>query len=174
VPDSAALNSTPQRGPWRGFFGSNLSKTRILNTYNSNDFALQTAWYASQTLQKPNVGLLGLGADSRSVQFWGRLANTDQTEEGTFSNVGSHSNLIRQWAELAHWFPSLSGPLGAGSFPNFPAGSGSQNCKFTGFVTKAGPTDSHSFMGSMPLSTVWQPWQYTKDFMHGTTPACSQ
>jgi hypothetical protein len=124
-----------------------------------------------QEFQKPDTGFLGLGADSRKVQFWGRLANTDSNEEIVFGG-GSHSNVLRQWAELAHWFPALSGPMGLKNFPNLPAQSGSRNCNFSG--SNQGLSESHGYMQASPYSTVWSKWKNIKEFLNGQDSGCSE
>lgn len=177
VPDNDE-GGVPQRGPWKGFFGANLRNTAILNTYNANDWVLNNTWYWKQSRQEPNVGPLGLFTDDRQGQYWAVLQNTDSMEEAVFASVGSHSNIIRQWAELAYWFKSLSGPIGSRHFPNFSMQS--KNCNFTQFAPPPLVPDldadarTHGYMHSQPFSKVALPWTHVQKFMHGAEPDCDK
>jgi hypothetical protein len=163
-------DATPRRGPWRGLFAGNIDRARILNAYNSTDQVLRIdgilspsvdlhAWYACQLLQKPNVGLLGVENDSRTVQFWGLLAGTDAQQEYLWDfQHGTHANVIRQWAELAHWFPSVSGP--AGSRP--VGGLANEDMRSYG---GDGGFSSHTYMGAAPFSTVWGAYAAYRAFL---------
>src|SRR5260370_1214886 len=46
----------PQRGPWQGFFAGNLTKTNIVNAFNTGDQIVQYVWRLMQLEQKPNYG----------------------------------------------------------------------------------------------------------------------
>jgi hypothetical protein len=67
----------------------------------------------SQTTQEPFVGPLGLADDRNDigVQYWASLRDTDGSQESIWGQPCSsltdfqHSNIVRQWAELAYWFP---------------------------------------------------------------------
>jgi hypothetical protein len=124
----------PHRGPWRGFFARNLEKVRTLtNTFNPTDQALRIdkpyqlmldvvngqvpqqiyAWYLNQRFQKPDVGLIGAEADNDLTQFWATLGIKLNDEEYLWGGTtDKHFNITRQWAELAHWFPSRSEAAG--------------------------------------------------------------
>jgi len=41
----------PQRGPWQGFFAGNLTKTNIVNAFNTGDQIVQYVWRLMQLEQ---------------------------------------------------------------------------------------------------------------------------
>jgi hypothetical protein len=147
VPRSGASGS-PERGPWRGFFASNIERTIIYNTYNATDFLLYLAWPTSVRAQKPNFGPLGILADNRATQFWALLPNTGPEEEYLWNFGGTHSNMTRQWAELAHWFPPLSLAAGQAFHANL------RNWDFSPWGGVS-PALSHGYMTGRPLPDVW-------------------
>ncbi len=194
VPPLDLSGTTPRRGPWRGFFAGNRARTTILNTWNGTDQALRIddgfaqyqgllglppelfptnfrlyVWYLCQTLQKPTVrgGLdlgLGLRPDNRSVQFWARLKDANSLEEYTWSG-GNHANITRQWAELAYWFPALSGAAGAtpiAVLQNQPfrqyGGDDSANAEYASFT-------SHTYMTTKAFHEVWGAYGRLRDFL---------
>ncbi len=176
VLDSAAFNSTPQRGPWRGFFAGNLSKTKIINTFNTNDGTLLGVWRDTELLQEPDVGVLGLFSDNILTQFWSTLASTDGGQESLWAAPCTslancqHSNIIRQWAELAYWFPSRSGAAGSGPLtsmqsldftsyaPPIPPGCGA--FPLSAICAGLGYTDpTHSYLELSPYPMVFKAWQ---------------
>jgi hypothetical protein len=159
----------PERGPWRGLFAGNLERTRFLNAYNRDDQVLRIdgvvspsfdlhAWYTCQIIQKPNVGPLGLAEEGRSVQFWALLEDTDASQEYLWGFQGIHANITRQWAEVAHWFPAVSGP--AGSRPV----AGMQNEDMRAFAGNSG-FGSHTYMTSKALPIVWNGYAAYRKFL---------
>ncbi|MBN1571323.1 MAG: hypothetical protein JXA73_26040 [Acidobacteria bacterium] len=160
VPNTDPFVCTTQRGPWKAFFADNKLRTTIINTYNAQDSVLNVWWKEAQILQKPYVGFLGLGWDSRYVQYWASLSNTGGDQETIWSNDCSnnvalcqHSNIIRQWAELAYWFRPLSVAAGTKSIADI------QNIEFTGFgESSSNPTPSHSYLKIRPFSVVFDAW----------------
>lgn len=115
--------------------------------------------------------------DNSSVQYWGTLPGTDGSQESLWSNpptcsplLGScgHSNLIRQWAELAYWFPSLS--FAAGNRDLTGLGITSQNLggnngapsvlDFANFASDSQAfEDSHDYTYTVPFSHVYPAFQ---------------
>ncbi len=179
VPDSDS-GGVPQRGPWLGFFAANPSRVAMMNTFSNNDTILGIVsgvigvWYAAQTTEKPNSngntnGVTLLPAITTNYsdeiqQYWARLSNTDGTQEAVWNNVCAvasackHSNIIRQWAELAYWFPATASAVG-----NHVASS-MTNYDFTQFDSLSlnllkdfGPT--HSYLKVAPYPSVWGAWQ---------------
>jgi len=49
--------------------------------------------------------------------FWARLPNTTPNQFPLWADGADHWNILRQWAELSYWFPSLSGPAGLAPQP---------------------------------------------------------
>jgi hypothetical protein len=162
-PEAVPTGTLPSRGPWRGFFADNAARTHIINTYNTTDYVLGTAWWTMQQAQKPNVGPLGLGSDSISRQFWGKMDNTGVDEQFPWQpnddlpiNNDAHANVVRQWAELAHWFPSMTLPAGYGVLSSDV--DTIQNIDFTPFGGPGGPANtliSHSYMTGKDFFEVW-------------------
>jgi hypothetical protein len=175
VPDSAPFNSSPQRGPWRGFFAGNLSKTHMVNTYNAGDGTLIEPWGILQLWQEPFVGFLGFSKDDQSVQFWANLLSTDGSQESAWgqppcSTVGAcqHSNIIRQWAELSYWFPSRSEAAGLRPL------RGIQSIDFsmyapppssTNFGLLAFSAGTHSYLKKSPYPNVFPAWQQIRSVL---------
>jgi hypothetical protein len=154
------------RGPWLGFFNGNVSKTKVFNTFNSGDGVLSIVWVAKETIQTPNTAILGLQAESLlsgDIPFWATLRNTDLEENLVFGDQPANSsNIIRQWAELAHWFPSVSRATGQGTLPTIA------NIDFSSFapdVSKQPKSilESHSYMTILPLNQVWCGFQKYRD-----------
>lgn len=147
-------------------------------TYNALDGVLLQDWAATELAQEPFVGPLGLSSDTddSSTQFWASLMSTDGAQEVVWGQECSslsncqHSNIIRQWAELAFWFPSRSDaagvrPLGGVQSFNFtqyapplPTGCGpipfSSGC---GLLVFSAPT--HSYLKVSPYPSVYPAWQ---------------
>jgi hypothetical protein len=151
IPDDGSIGATPQRGSWRGVFEDNLDRTVVLNTFNVHDRVLQISWYETQLLQKPFLGLLGLASDDRHTQFWGRLYNTGPDQEYLWGFSGSgHMNVIRQWAELAYWFPAVSAATGTAGQLKL------RNTDFSRFGDFISPIDGHSYLRTRPFAEVWE------------------
>jgi len=125
----------------------------------------------SEKQQKPYVGLLGLQTDEDDsvVQFWAALLNTDSGQEALWGsstgcniNTCQHSNIVRQWAELAYWFPARSHALGSNAFSLLPALS---NVDFTPYSPPSAAlftitnTSTHSYLATNPYSTEYQAWK---------------
>jgi hypothetical protein len=100
--------------------------------------------------------------DTRGESFWAKLNFTTSLENSVFppsAQVPTQTNIVRQWAELSQWFPSLT--LSAGSLPvlSLVGGSGNDyNLKDNG---SSGPLDldprpTHTYLYSRPMSSVWQ------------------
>ena len=150
-PSTLGADSTPHAGPWRGFFAENRAKTRIVNTFHSADTILgPLVWQASQRLQKPNVGFLGVLPDFRYSQFWGQLDNTSAAEQIVFATPSAaNAAVVRQWAELAHWFPATSvaaGRVTIGEAIDFSSAAPNG-------VTNA--VLSHSYMTGLEIYRAW-------------------
>jgi hypothetical protein len=169
-------SATPQRGPWQGFFSANPGRAKISNTYNSFDQVLGGAlalWQASQTVQKPDSSLVGLGntipippdlhasGDNRQIQFWARLADTGADQEYLWGFNGSHANITRQWAELAYWFGSLS--YAAGN--EFITGISGNSNFGTQCAGGAGVATSHTYMSDLPYPNVWSCYAQYKQIL---------
>lgn len=167
APDTADSNSPPQRGPWRGFFGKNRTKTRMINTFNTNDSVLQS-WYTNRVII-PQTGPLGLFSDSRHQNFWAKLKNTGSEEDAIFGDGLTHSNIVRQWAELAYWFSPLSGPVGSGPVPQIES-SGGINCNLTSFGGTA--DESHSYLTIRTYPQVFEGWKKVSAYLRGMVPDC--
>jgi transglutaminase-like putative cysteine protease len=167
VSDRASATSTPARGPWRGLFAVNPGRTEMINAFNQNDTILGLVWETMQRLQKPNFGPLGLLADGPGplLQFWGRLPNSAAEEERVWelpSGAGCqatdtgirHGNLIRQWAEVSHWFPSISQATGRTAQPFM-----SRNLNFSTYGDVLNPLTSHSYLVVRNSSDVWRAYE---------------
>jgi transglutaminase-like putative cysteine protease len=168
ITNSAASGSTPARGDWRGFFAPNVTRTTLINAFNEEDDVTGTIWNAMQLAQKPNFFFLGLGSDTFLTQFWARIPGTDREEESIWApypgrqcvdtidppDARRHGNLLRQWAELAHWFPSRSRAI---SRLAQSAVSPSNNLNFTqwGDMLPHQSTASHSYLMVRKFSEVW-------------------
>jgi hypothetical protein len=176
------------RGRWTGFFAANLSQPgiRIYNSYNRFDHVLRVdqglgdrlnphAWFACQRYQKPNVGLgaalqdflFGLpegSEDGRNPQFWGLLGGVASKselirQEYLWGSVGNHAGVIRQWAELAHWFPASSAPAGAQPIPRFA----DRNIDLSDVGGQQADGVSHSFIRAKPFADVWEAFMRFRD-----------
>ena len=94
--------------------------------------------------------------------FWGRLPNTSPADHFFFGEVTpATAAIVRQWAELAYWFQSLS--VGAGITGGFQLPGVEpvlQTLDFSSYGTRleAGPFGSHSYMSGQALSRVWSAW----------------
>jgi hypothetical protein len=119
------------------------------------------AWYACQRIQKPRIGYVPgvwtpfVRVDGRSRRFWATLRTDTRSSEYLWGEGGNHSNVVRQWAELAFWFPSLSQAAGTVDL----ASAGIDSVSFAAFGTVPGPSligaQSHSYMTDRPLELVW-------------------
>jgi len=172
IPDTAPFNSTPQRGSWRGIFATNLSLPglAIINTYNGSDSILAETWALAQIHQKPFSGALNFFSDNAMIQYWAALTNTDGGQEILWGTACSsisncqHSNIIRQWAELAYWFPSRSDAAGTRALTLLPRSS---NIDFTGYapppsnlpVNQIWESGPHSYLRVSPYPSVFPAWQ---------------
>ena len=198
-PPGIDIAGVPRRGAWRGFFGPNVSKTRMINTYNPYDQVLRIdegaidadpsrlaissvvaalpglllptvivaeplsfyAWYACQRIQKPRIAYVpGLWSafsrlDNRAQRFWATLGIDTRAGEYLWGPAGNHSNITRQWAELAFWFPSLSQAAGTADL----SASGIESLSFADIGGLPNESVlgglSHSYMTDKPLHEVW-------------------
>jgi hypothetical protein len=179
----------PSSSAWRGWFSGNLTRTQMFNAYNELDEVLRIdegavgtgpvsvhAWYACQAFQKPNVGFLGLSSDGRLAQYWAPLQNTGVDEEGVLwaaaigdpalaRSATDRARLTRRWAEMAFWFPSLSGPAGTSRMP-FLASNHNISLSAEGKSEKLPGTDSHSYLVEKPFHQVWRPFEVLRDILH--------
>jgi hypothetical protein len=185
-PDTAPANSTPQRGEWLGFFAGNNSRTTVINSFNTSDATVLKVWGEMNLGQQPFIGFLGLGSDGPTTQFWSSLLSTDGGQEAIWGeSQGSipgcttvtncqHSNLIRQWAELAYWFPSRSGPAGATSLQAYGITSedfsayappptsvcqGDPSLLGAAACGKIEGTPTHSYLSDSPYPMEYPAWQ---------------
>lgn len=156
-PADAPTGPLPQRGAWRGLFARNADRvSRMVNSVNSGDSVLSIGWALMQQLQKPNTGALGFGADDASVSYWGRLPKTSETWDNLFPvRDAASANAMRQWSELAHWFPSLSGPAGL-SVPGLASLSDPTNQRpvITEDFTSYSNSWGHSYLLEQPYASV--------------------
>jgi hypothetical protein len=134
------------RGPWRGLFDQNRTRTRIFNTYSENDLVLRVMYRVNQLEQKPlaRFGRLFLerglrlawryysrklpisvdlppwrSQDNVLAQNWAMPEATDPKWDSVFGGTGSgHWTTKRQWGEVSYWFPSTSYPAGTVSLDN--------------------------------------------------------
>lgn len=169
--------STPHRGSWGGLFAANPGNVTITNTYSGNDNILSNVWEAAQLFTKPNIpqnipsfipyvgGVnLTVTGDNAIIQFWGNLTHQDGMQEQMWgsacytASTCTHSNVIRQWAELAYWFRAISNPIGYQSLNtvtniNFSASDPS---------TTIPSSNTHSYLKVLPYPQVASPWQSIK------------
>jgi hypothetical protein len=176
VPDSAPEDIHNHRGPWKGYFFTNISKVPggILNTWSGFDGILGTAfgfntgaWDIMQRLQKPDFNamnsllllpgmqtLTGITAatgdksQDRKLQFWATLGKNWTDYQQVFGDNSDHYNAIRQWEELSFWFESLSVAAGNGSVASL------DNIEFTDLSIDLIPGTTHSYMTAKPYYEV--------------------
>jgi hypothetical protein len=171
VPDSALANSTPQRGPWLAYFAANPGQVTMTNTFSGNDtvlaYPIPGLWLLAQDLEKPNVlNNIGLGAvsafvgDSEILQYWSTLTHLDGSQEllwGAPCSTAStchHSNILRQWGELAYWFPSVSNATGNQSLSTLTSIDFGPYDPFSII-----PPNTHSYLRLQPYYAVYPAWQ---------------
>jgi hypothetical protein len=188
APPCNVPDDLPQRGPWQGFFAGNLNKANMINAFNTGDSIVQYVWRLMQFEQKPNYASKGVelvttvaslpvlltgtldpsvnllkifpleANDSRALALWGDLPLTTPAENSVFADGSTHSNIIRQWAELSQWYPSLTDSIGV--INNFATATGKTqnddvdltpygNSNNVGFGVK-----THSFLYEAPFSRV--------------------
>ncbi|HEX4965048.1 MAG TPA: Ig-like domain-containing protein [Thermoanaerobaculia bacterium] len=170
IPDSAPITSTPQRGSWLGLFSGNPRRVTMYNSFNSGDLILGGVWMTAQVFEKPNIltGVFGLlptlasidigQSDGPTLQFWAKLRHTDGGQEILWDNACitpatcSHSNILRQWAELAYWFPSVSKPVGSLAIDSLT------NLNFSSYAPNIAIVPSHSYMGFTDYTKVYGAW----------------
>ena len=93
--------------------------------------------------------------DARSQAFWAQLQFTGSAEASVFDGASS-SNIIRQWAELSQWFPSLTPAVG-----NLPAAAavGVLDLSFSAYspqVTSVSTAiQTHTYLYESRFSSVW-------------------
>jgi hypothetical protein len=146
------------RGPWRGIFAKNPSRTRMFNTWSDNDLVLRVIWRINQLEQKPTNRLARIGlerglrtawlyftrklpitidlppfrsSDNMFFQTWALADSTDRSWNSVFGNTPSQAwQIKRQWGELAFWFPATSRAAGNVSLDNFiPTACDGSPCK---------------------------------------------
>jgi hypothetical protein len=96
----------------------------------------------------------------RIAQFWAKLGIESLTAE-QYLWSDDHANLVRQWRELAFWFPGLSGAAGRQRICRIdskePCGLGDEDLTTLVSDLPSGSLGrlSHSFATEFPLSRVW-------------------
>ena len=172
VPDNGPQDIHNHRGPWKGYFFTNIQKVsgNFVNTFSAGDSILGPVWTSAQDDQKPYSGFLGLGAgdvdSERKDQLWATLSDNPfqlnyGNEEALWSQVDrecelpqqNHYNTVRQWAELAFWFKALTRATGSGPVSSLT------NYSFTAIGAVQNPlttdlTKSHSYMTAKPFYEV--------------------
>ena len=151
----------------------------IVNLTNPHDSIVTTQWLRVQTYQKPFVSFRGLASDTRSSQFWGALADAGARAIGeepiTIADVdylfgvpsAASANALRQWAELAYWFPSLSGAVGAGDAASgvpLPANVRTFNLQKASAISDK---KWHSAMHEQPYLTMIDEWKILTSALRG-------
>ena len=169
-----------ERGPWLNFFAGNLNLegVAIVNAYNETDHVLRVdqnsgiipphAWHLVQVNGKPYTTFVGLSFlpeanDDLLKQHWVSLLNTSNTAEMAdlarlWGDGQSHAGQLRQWAELAFWYPAITVAVGAHSLPAAAA-----NIDFTLLGGSEGPplvggngVPSHTYLWITPLpGPIW-------------------
>jgi hypothetical protein len=186
VPDNDPGATTPQRGPWLGFFAlSPELLSSMTNSYSANDGVLSTnanvlsgVWVMAQLLQEPNLAAnYGLTAalgsttpDNETQQFWAQTTHTDGEDEILWGQACStpstcqHSNILRQWSELAYWFPAVENAAGSQNV----AGAVTLNpLDLTTYAPSSlGVLQSHSYLTLQPYFSVYGAWQEIHNAMH--------
>jgi hypothetical protein len=130
------------------------------------------AWYSCQRIQKPKIigifqryaNLSSLGPDrlsdvlwdrydDRKRLFWADIAIETQDYNYLWQSEVDGPHTIRQWAELAFWFPALSKAAGAKDI----TGIGIQNEDFGKYGEKSSRlgVETHAYMRGKPLPVVW-------------------
>jgi hypothetical protein len=152
-----------------------------------NPFPVDTSVDLSQNLDKDHRG------DGHDRQFWSDLGIDYFHESIVFNTVNPdrNRNIVRQWAELGLWFPSIAGPVGSASRsifglknqsnPSWPSQWG--NIDLTQFgnrpsfdghtcsqefldMVSPSPVPSHSYMTAIPLSKVWGGYKLLWKVLH--------
>jgi hypothetical protein len=98
-PDGA----NPNRGPWRGIFHDNRSRTRIYNTWSANDMVLRVIWRANQLEQKPlsRAGRILLERGLRVAwQYYTRAINPGNIDLPPFR--AADNMFFQNWTLLDH------------------------------------------------------------------------
>jgi hypothetical protein len=176
IPDVIHVDGLPHGGPWRGIFAGNLGRTRMVNTFSSTDEVLGSAWLLLQIKLKPFmvtslIAEPGEPSDNRFIQYWGHLRHDlqalDAWPETRDPQVwASQRQTVRQWAELAEWFPSTSKAVGVTE--NTQA-SGIMNINFTKYGQKTTftlnriVTITHSYLRMKPIWSVFTAFQAIGD-----------
>jgi hypothetical protein len=177
-----------RRQGWNGYFAGNLSipNVQVFNTYSPIedvlrvDLGLPHAWYMLQRYQKPNAGKLATlaallarvegAADGRGQQYWallvGRSSDIDLQRSEYLWATGDHANTIREWLELAHWFPAHSGPAGAQPIARLEGDRNRNMAAFSGDGNGllSPQTDSHSYLTRGRFADVWEAWKTFRDY----------
>ena len=170
-------SSTPHRGSWLGLFAANPGNVTITNTYSANDNILSKVWEGAQLFTKPNIpqnipsfipyvgGVnVTVTGDNAITQYWANLTHQDGMQEQMWGSACftpstcSHSNAIRQWAELAYWFRAISNPIGYQSLSTVT------NINFSGSDPSSSNLNSntHSYLKVLPYPQVASPWSLIK------------
>lgn len=143
-------------------------------------------WLVCQLLFKPNVEGTNIDlpsllttlplpitvpAESPATMYWARLDPTAWTTGDLWSGAAVvptpdlQAAAIRDWAELAFWFPVTSGPAGAQRLPLLDS---THNISFEdwGRQTPTYPSvDTHTYLDSRPLHDVWGAFVKLKDIL---------
>jgi hypothetical protein len=174
-----------ERTAWEGFFASNkdIPNLTMLNVYSPTDYVVRAdlgredffnphPWFTCQRYQKPSTGLADTiddyfgrtpdgWRDTLGVQFWGTLGSVTRAQDLAANEYlwasGNHAGLIRQWAELAFWFPAVSGGAGAQPLASLSADRNISMGSYSGSGYESEPSrdNSHSFFWVKPPADVW-------------------
>jgi hypothetical protein len=167
VPDASADPSTPHRGAWQGFFANNRSRTHLVNTFSKTDRILSQIWFLGQLSQTPDVGRLGVEPDLNNPLTWALLPHSTDAENYLWSDGADHSNIVRQWTELAYWFPALMPATGNGCLDGSTVCPDPSNVDLTPFDDGSDLGESHSYMLERRLSDVWLAFKMVRDKLQG-------
>jgi hypothetical protein len=131
VPQSVAGPVEANRGPWRGLFANNPSRTTMYNTWSGDDRILTVVWRSNNydnkpyalkkrvLLEKPLRALFDSNArlrDNKWIMAWGNAEWTADEWDYVFDEYGAEGeywNIKRQWGEVSFWFPATAGAAGA-------------------------------------------------------------
>jgi len=152
VPSLMLGSLCADRGPWAGLFAGNMLLVRkIVNSWNSGDRALD-GWVTGQRLLRP---VFPDGQDNPTTQRWGKIPPyLSASDDLALLRSPASANALRQWGELAFWFPALSLATGAKEV-QVPAPAW-QNLNFTSYADNSGIDTSHSFLIARPYHAVWK------------------
>jgi hypothetical protein len=170
IPDKALAGSAPQRGPWLGFYASNPGQVTITNSFSTNDTVLGVIWFAAVDSEEPNLAYNIGGVtipqpftpDDETYQFWAQPTHTDGSQELLWGapcstpSTCQHSNILRQWGELAYWFPAVSYAVGSQSVGTLTPMNLTSPYDPPNITS---PSSTHSYLRLQPYYSVYGAWQ---------------